>query len=90
MPLSQFVAIFLLEEVAFLLYALLILRSSQFCFEFKKKCDQVQKLVRPWTWIILLSVADEVIPIRMSLYPKGKCVLLNAAVAICQRYRPPY
>ena len=48
MPLSQFVTIFLLEEVAFLLYTLLVLRSSQFCFEFLKKCDQVQKLVRPW------------------------------------------
>ena len=47
MPLLQLVAIFLLEEVAFLLYTLLILRSSQFCFEFKKKCNQVQKLVRP-------------------------------------------
>ena len=34
MPLSQFVAIFLLEEVAFLLYTILILRSLQFCFEF--------------------------------------------------------
>ena len=49
MPLSHFVAIFLLEEVAFLLYTLSVLGSSQFCFEFKKKiCDQVQKLVRPW------------------------------------------
>ena len=45
MPLSQFVAIFLLEEVVFLLYTLLVLRSSQFCFEFfLKKCDQVQKV----------------------------------------------
>ena len=30
MPLSQFVAIFLLEDVALLLYTLLILKSSQF------------------------------------------------------------
>ena len=48
MSLAQFAAVFLLEEVAFLLYTLLILRSSQFCFELKKKCNQVQKLVWPW------------------------------------------
>ena len=70
MPLSQFVAILLLEEVAFLLYTVLILRGSQFCFEFLKKCDQVQKLVRPWTWIILLSVADEIIQIRSVAIPR--------------------
>ena len=44
MPLLQLVAIFLLEEVAFLLYTLLILRSSQFCFEFKKKMQPSPKV----------------------------------------------
>ena len=48
MSLLHFATIFLLQEVAFLLYTLLILRSLQFCFEFFKKCDQVQKLVWPW------------------------------------------
>ena len=36
--------------------------------------------------ILLLSVADEIIPIGVSL-SQAKCVWLNAAVAICQRYR---
>ena len=45
MPPLQFVTIFLLEDVTLLFYTLLVLKSSQF---FKnKKCDQVQKLVRP-------------------------------------------
>ena len=44
MPLSQFVAIFLLEEVAFLLYTLLILRSLQFCLKFKKKVRPSSKV----------------------------------------------
>ena len=73
MPLSRFVPIFLLEEVAFLLYTLLILRSSKFCFEFKKKCDQVQK-------------SGPVPPSLMSL-SQAKCIWLNVAVAIGQRYR---
>ena len=37
MPLSQFVAIFLLVEVAFLLYTLLMLRSSRLCFFILRK-----------------------------------------------------
>ena len=38
-------------------------------------------------FILLLSVADEeIIPVRVSL-SQGKCVWLNAAVAICQRCR---
>ena len=43
---------FMLEDDALglLLYTLLILKGSQFCFNFKK-CDQVQKLVRPWPTI---------------------------------------
>ena len=46
MPLSQFVAIFLLEEVAFLLY-IYNFGSKKFTvlFWILKKCDQVQKLV---------------------------------------------
>ena len=36
--------------------------------------------------ILLLSVADKIIPIRVSL-SQAKCVWLNASVAICQRYR---
>ena len=49
MLLLQFVTIFLLD-VTLLLYTLLILKSSQFLFKFKKKkYDQVYKLVRPWT-----------------------------------------
>ena len=40
MLLSQFVAIFLLEEVTFLLYTLLILRSSQFVLNFKKNATK--------------------------------------------------
>ena len=36
MPLSQFVAIFLLEDVALLLYTLLILKNSQFFYKLKK------------------------------------------------------
>ena len=77
MPLSQFVAIFLLEEVAFLLYTLLVLRSSQFCFEFKKKMRQSSNVGPamagptapvPPGLILLLSAADEeIIPIRVSL-----------------------
>ena len=39
-----------------------------------------------YLFILLLSVADEIIPIRVSL-SQAKCVWLNAAVAICQRYR---
>ena len=42
-PLSQFVAIFLLEDIALLLYTLLILKSSQI-FKIKKKCDQVSEV----------------------------------------------
>ena len=43
--------------------------------------------VPPGLIILLLSVADEeIIPIRVSL-SQAKCVWLNAAVAICQRYR---
>ena len=81
MLLSQFVAIFLLEEVAFLLYTLLVLRSSQFCFE------KVGPAIPPGLISLLLSVADEeIIPIRVSL-SQAKCVWLNAAVVICQRYR---
>ena len=57
---------------------------------FKKIYDQVQKLVRTGSagpeLFNLLSVADEIIPIRVSL-SQAKCVWLNAAVAICQRYR---
>ena len=76
MPLSQFV-VFLLEEVAFLLYALLIQRNSQFCFEFLKKMRPSSKAspamagptgpVPPGLIILLLSVTDEIIPIRVSL-----------------------
>ena len=46
MPLSQFVAIFFLEDVALLLYTLFILKNSQFFFitenaiEFKNGCGQ--------------------------------------------------
>ena len=44
--------------------------------------------VPPGLIILLLSVADEeIVPIRVSL-SQAKCVWLNAAVAICQRYRP--
>ena len=46
MALSQLNAIFLLEDVALILYTLLILKSSQFLFKLKKP-DQIQKLVRP-------------------------------------------
>ena len=44
--------------------------------------------VPPGLIILLLSVAiaDKIIPIRVSL-SQTKCVWLNAAVAICQRYR---
>ena len=43
--------------------------------------------VPPGLIILLLSVADEeIIPIRVSL-SQAKCVWLNAAVAICLRYR---
>ena len=39
-----------------------------------------------YLFILLLSVADEIIPNRVSL-SQAKYVWLNAAVAICQRYR---
>ena len=42
--------------------------------------------VPPGLIILLLSVADEIIPIRVSL-SQAKCVWLNAAVAMCLRYR---
>ena len=43
--------------------------------------------VPPNLIILVLSVADEeIIPTRVSL-SQAKCVWLNAAVAICQRYR---
>ena len=43
--------------------------------------------VPPGLIILLLSVADEeIIPIRVSLF-QARCVWLNAAVAIRQRYR---
>ena len=49
MPLSQFVAIFLLEEVAFLfVYTFDSKKFTILFWIFFKKCNQVQKLVRPF------------------------------------------
>ena len=48
-----------------LLHTLLILKSSQFFFKFKKKCDKVQNLVRQWRnqpdrfrWACLILILD--------------------------------